>query len=231
MTPRECQYFTLDLWFDLWQNLSERNLSGSHVSKPSYTYYSLAEKYQEAHRHYHDLSHIDQSVGLWLKLRHLMNDPWACLLALVYHDCILDPYAKDNEVKSADEMERVYHEVGLFRDATLHSARRYVIATDHARLSDDNDVQLVCDIDLVALAADWDTFDRNTMKIFREYHQTDDQAFCEGRIKVLERLAARGVFQHPSFEPLEVIAQKNIHHSVERLKGFLLLLAEESKGR
>lgn len=227
-TTSDCQYFTRTLWFELWQNLSERNLSKSQVGNPSYAYYLLAEKYQGSHRHYHDLSHIDQSVGLWLKIRHLMNDPWACLLALVYHDCILDPYAKDNEAKSADEMERVYLEVGLFRDATLHFARRCVSATDHTHLSDDNDVQLVCDIDLVALAADWDTFDANTMKIFREYHQTDYPAFCQGRIEVLERLAARGVFQHPAFKPLETRAQQNIQHSVERMKGFLLLPAQES---
>lgn len=221
MTSRECKFFVLELWFEMWSILAARNQSTAHVGKPSFAYYQLAQMYQGNKRHYHDLLHIDESVDWWMRVGHLMNDPWACLMVLMYHDCVYDPRAADNEAMSADEMERMYLTLGLFRDSTLLFARHCLRATDHAQLSRSNDVQLVCDIDLIRLAESPEEFDRYTDLIRREYAQVSDQDFYRGRIEILERLAKRGVFQSEYFKMFEDKAQENIRRSVAQMRKML----------
>ena len=218
MTSRDCQFFNLELWFELWQVIEEQSRATSYVGKPSFAYYQLCERYQEPQRQYHILTHIDDGVAIWFNVFHLFCRPYAALLGWLYHDSIYRVMQLDNELKSASELVRVYEsDMRLDRyDPMLTWAIHHIKSTDHRSLSSSDDTKLVCDIDLFSLAATPELFAMNTEKIRLEYRQLSDQDFYLGRADFLEELSQRGIFQHPYFRPYEASAQENIAHSVAK---------------
>jgi len=215
MTSRECKFFVLALWFEMWSILVARNASTAHVGKPSYRYYLLAQAHIALNRLYHGLAHIDDVVAWWYLAFGEFEDPWAALLALMFHESVFDPKSKINERNSAVLLTEAWVEIGLFPDLTLAKSRHQIKATSHRRKAKRNDTKLVCDIDLLPLAFSTDLFDANTELIRRENDHLSDQEFYEDRTLFLAELAERGVFQHQFFKCYEEAAQANIARAIK----------------
>ncbi len=144
----------------------------------------LRRRHAEPHRAYHDAAH----VGL-LWLRHLMHggDPGdrGLALAILFHDAVYEPLAKDNEARSAALLaELVPGDTGWAQDAILATA-------DHlAYAGDDSRVLRLLDLDLTPLAETPAVFARNTALLRREYAAVIEPVWRAGRGQVLARFAA-----------------------------------------
>lgn len=62
----------------------------------------LVDAYSQKHRRYHTGAHIDHCLQELDAAPGLAVEPAEVELALWFHDAIYDPYASDNEAKSAD---------------------------------------------------------------------------------------------------------------------------------
>lgn len=144
----------------------------------------LLRRYGEPHRAYHDAAH----AGL-LWLRHLMHggDPGDrdMALAILFHDAIYEPLAKDNEARSAALL------AALVPDAADWVRGAILATADHAaERGGDCRVLRLLDLDLTPLAERPDVFARNTGLLRREFAAVSDAAWRLGRARLLARLAA-----------------------------------------
>jgi len=144
----------------------------------------VAKHYAEPHRAYHDTAH----VGL-LWLRHLMHGGDAgdrdLALAILFHDAIYDPMARDNEARSAELLGRVMPgDTGWPQQAILATADHLAYSGEDCRIA------RLLDLDLTPLAEAPDVFARNTRLLRREYTAVSEPAWRNGRRAVLQRFAA-----------------------------------------
>lgn len=61
----------------------------------------LIRCYSERHRHYHDLSHIENCLKKFQEVRYLCDFPNEVEMALWFHDAVYDVTRNDNESLSA----------------------------------------------------------------------------------------------------------------------------------
>ncbi|CAO5230409.1 HD domain-containing protein [Frankia sp. AgKG'84/4] len=154
----------------------------------------LARRYQEPGRHYHTLRHIAETTAA-LRVLIAAERPWAddeqeitaaCVLAVYFHDAVLDPRMVDNERRSADLAAAVLARLGC-PDTVGAAVARLVLATATHR-SDERDEALVNDADLRILARHSIAYDRYVRRVRREYGWLDDEKWREGRTRVLRGL-------------------------------------------
>lgn len=144
----------------------------------------LRDRYAEPHRGYHDAAH----VGL-LWLRHLMHggDPGDrdLALAILFHDAVYDPMARDNEARSAD----LFAALVPGGSAWVQNAIR--ATADHlAYAGQDCRIQRLLDLDLTPLAELPEVFARNAALLRREYAAVAEPDWRAGRRRVLEGFLA-----------------------------------------
>lgn len=133
----------------------------------------ILDKYDESHRFYHNWNHIQYMLDLAEDMGILTEQ---LHLAIIFHDIIYDPKAKDNEEKSA-ELFYSYIQDSEIRQAILDTKHH----TPSSKLS-----KQLCDLDLHNLYNDFDVFYDNSMSIFKEYQFVDFKIYKEERRKILE---------------------------------------------
>jgi predicted metal-dependent HD superfamily phosphohydrolase len=144
----------------------------------------LRARYGEPHRAYHDAAH----VGL-LWLRHLLHGGDAgdrdLALAILFHDAVYAPLAKDNEERSAALL------AALVPGDTSWAQSAIRATADHlAYTGQDCRVRRLLDLDLTPLAERPAVFDRNTAFLRHEYAAVPAADWRSGRALVLGRFAA-----------------------------------------
>ena len=174
----------------------------------------LHRRHAEPHRAYHDAAH----VGL-LWLRHLMHggDPADrdLALAILFHDAVYDPMAKDNEARSAALLAAlVPGETGWAQEAILATADHMAYAGGDCR------VLRLLDLDLTPLAERGAVFARNTGFLRREYAAVAEADWRAGRRRVLERFAAApAIFRTRLGAAYEAPARENIAAEISALSA------------
>jgi predicted metal-dependent HD superfamily phosphohydrolase len=150
----------------------------------------LRRRHGEPHRAYHDDAH----VGL-LWLRHLLHggDPGDrdLALAILFHDAVYEPLAKDNEERSAALLAALVPGDTGWAQAAIRAT------ADHLA-HDGTDCRMLrlLDLDLTPLAEAPAVFARNTAFLRREYAAVEEAAWRAGRGAVLARfLAAPRIFR------------------------------------
>jgi len=155
----------------------------------------LRERYDEPHRRYHDLRHIETVLTLVDELaaaEDLGDDQRAVLrLAAWFHDAVYDPTATDNEESSALLAETTLTEVGASLGVVVEVARLVRLTTAHEAAADDLVGAVLCDADLAVLASRPDRYDAYSAAVRQEYAFVPDEQFRAGRAEVLQRLLAR----------------------------------------
>lgn len=144
----------------------------------------LLRRHTEPHRGYHDAAH----VGL-LWLRHLMHGGDSAdrdmALAILFHDAVYEPLARDNEARSAGLFaEMVPHGSAWVQDAIRATADHLGYAGQDCR------IRRVLDLDLTPLAELPPVFARNTALLRREYAAVTEPDWRAGRRRVLAGFAA-----------------------------------------
>ena len=183
----------------------------------------LRLRYGEAHRHYHDMSHIDAMLAGFAAVRESLENPGAVELAVWYHDAVYDPHAGDNEAESAELLKAEL--TGRIDDATLRRAEGMIRATFGHRLPEDldsgerSDCAAFLDLDLAILGADETAFDAYDDNIRKEYDFVPDDLYRPARRAVLEGFLGRPrlYFTEPASRQLELPARTNLQRAIDRL--------------
>ena len=155
------QYLTVleKSWFELHRHY--------HFSEPQKIFNKLIAAYSEKQRAYHTLQHLYECLVFLDLIRADLNDAYAVALTLWFHDAVYDPQAKDNELKSAELFEQ-YLSQDLSIDI-VQKIKRWILATQMHKATDELDLQFLLDIDLAILAASPERFTEYEQQIQQEY--------------------------------------------------------------
>lgn len=175
-----------------WADLT----SGSPAS-PSMclrVYDAIKSQYDGAGRHYHSFDHIDRV--LTYQEQYLPDAPTEVKLALWFHDIVYYPGFKLNERMSAKLMLHLLSAHGpaahqVFADDTVVKTAAPLVRATESHLATDANSAIVCDLDLLSLAADPEEYARGTALIRREFEQYPDNLWELGRKIFIERFLAR----------------------------------------
>jgi predicted metal-dependent HD superfamily phosphohydrolase len=204
-------------WSDLWQKLGLK-------SNPQPAFDHLVQAYAEPQRAYHTLEHIRDCLAQFDQVSMLAERPVEVETALWLHDVVYDPRASDNEERSAGWAENVLGRHGA-PAVVIERICDLILATKHRAAPAGGDTTLLADIDLSILGRDVKTFERYERQIRQEYRFVPEQAFRQGRAKILETFLEREFIYQVFFfrERYEARARENLSGSISRLRGELPL--------
>lgn len=158
----------------------------------------LTPRYEEPHRAYHGLPHIEALLQGQRMHQELIRDHEAVTLAIWFHDVIYNTSRQDNEERSAELAGEMLSQVGAELEL-IDSVQRKVRATQRHEWTDgDPDTAVFLDLDLAILAVAPPAYDRYAAQIACEYGWVPDAAYRQGRTKVLQGFLAR---EHIYFTP------------------------------
>jgi predicted metal-dependent HD superfamily phosphohydrolase len=176
----------------------------------------LATRYGEPHRAYHTAAHIAEVLRWFDTVADDIgwNDPAAVYLAVLFHDAIYDPLAKDNEARSAvlaRELAGAGPRTCELIELTAHHGR-----IDHADV--DPDAGLFLDSDTAILGAPADAFDAYDAAIAIEYKAVPEAAYRTGRRAFLEQMLVKPrIFLTDYFhDRLDATARANLRRTLAR---------------
>ena len=166
-------------------------------------------------RPYHDLGHVEHALETSLFLAEDLSPAEGArvVLALVYHDAVYDPRANDNEARSAAVARQALASLSVEK-ADLAEIERLILLTRDHHASDPLGT-LVVDADLAILQASAERYDAYAAAIREEYAFVPEEAYREGRRRVLEGLLARRLFTSPLLD--EAAARANLKREIGRL--------------
>lgn len=183
----------------------------------------LQERYAEPQRAYHSWRHVSELLAYWDETQADLRRPLAVLAAILFHDAVYEPFAKDNEAKSANLL--LAKAANWLSSDDLALAYVCILATTAHELAHDlagdmqNDMARFLDMDLAILAAPAERFDEYEAEVRREYAAAPDAAFRVGRRQVLERFLARQklFFSDWGAARFEAAARQNLTRSIAAL--------------
>lgn len=175
----------------------------------------LTTLYSQAHRRYHNINHINDCLA---ELEQFTcssisrGDLELIERAIWYHDAVYNPYSTQNEIRSAALLpHNVNHPV--IREAIYATAKHTVTQEKLDPIS-----QVVLDIDLSGFGKPWHIVERNAQNIRKEYYNTSDFDFYQGRVKFLETIAQRESLYYTDYfkEKYHEMSQKNLKIELDR---------------
>ncbi len=195
-----------------WQQFSAQiNLEYAQAEA---LYLVLYSAYSEPQRYYHTVQHIIECLALLDHIKDELEDAVAVQVAIWFHDVVYDPKASDNELQSAELMQKYCSH--FLDQAQLEKVYAWILATQQHQATLEPDLNAVLDIDLAILGRDAKRFAEYQQQIQQEY------AWVEPEIYQLKRAA---VLQHfYSMQPLyqtEYFQHNFEHRAKENLKAFL----------
>ena len=200
-------------WDALWKRIEA-------YGDPHPPYHDLAQRLAEPHRAYHTMRHIQHCLEEMARVRPLAAQPDAMEMALWYHDAIYETHAADNEEQSATLAAHTLRHAAV-PEAFVQTVMRLILATKHHTAVDgDPDTRLLVDIDLTVLGQPAPIFDTYEAHIRQEYAWVPDQAFREGRGKIVRAFLLRPtIYTTDHFrQRYEAQARMNLARSLKLLE-------------
>lgn len=170
--------------------------------------YNLVKPYyEEPHRHYHNMDHInfmlDNSYVELTKQQHL---------AILFHDIVYIPNNHNNEELSVKLMRN------LIPDEDTFEASLIIMNTvDHIPTSDNS--KLVSDLDMLSIGLDYERFENDTNNIRKEFSHLSDKEWRRGRCDFLVDMYGKDRIFHTDYyhERYEKQAKENITRAISEL--------------
>lgn len=185
----------------------------------------IAARYNEPHRHYHTLQHLEDAFTHYRKVEHMMMDPDMVAFALFFHDIIYDPQSRYNEEDSAQYAETILRRIPQLSRRHVNHIMYMILATkSHDNPYKDRDTRYLLDIDLAILASDNQQYRAYADNIRREFnHIASDKDFMRARRdKMLIPFSERQIYTTKYFKKrYEQKAQENIRREIERINSKL----------
>ncbi|HEY5927465.1 MAG TPA: hypothetical protein VIV11_37530 [Kofleriaceae bacterium] len=164
----------------------------------------LAASYGESHRAYHNATHIAEVLGWFDRIADDIGwlEPAEVYVAIVFHDAIYAPGAKDNEARSAKWAREarlatgIEPTSGLPLDAIMVDRDRVAelieLTARHGHIDKaDHDASLFLDCDMAIVGAPAAQFAAYDEAIAIEYKHVPPDAYRAGRRAFLEGLLAK----------------------------------------
>ena len=200
-------------WLELWQRLGAQGSGHSILAH-------LDAAYAEPGRAYHNTDHIRDCLAQFDSARTIAQRPDEVEAALWFHDAVYVPGGSDNEDRSASLAEAALMACGVALEVVGRIAQM-VLATRHLTMSNDHDVQLICDVDLSILGREPPVFDEFEQRIREEYDWVPEPVYRTSRAEILTGfLRRRAIYQTASFrDRYETQARSNLQRLVAQLTG------------
>lgn len=144
--------------------------------------------YNEAHRHYHNLTHIRRLFNTATRHNIYLTDTQR--VAIFFHDIIYDPKSSTNEEDSVTRMRELCRAETPEDEIVLNNAEQIILYTKH-HVFPEVETAIVLDLDLHELGADWDRFVYNDKNIRKEYSFVSDEQWVVGRGDFMEKMLNR----------------------------------------
>lgn len=182
----------------------------------------LLRRWDEPHRVYHDLEHLDDV------LRHLdvLRDdgeevPLTVELAAWFHDAVYDLVPRSDEQRSAALARERLAGLGVAEGVVAEVERLVLLTAGHAPAPGDAAGAVLCDADLAILAASPRRYGRYAAAVRAEYARVPEADFRRGRAAVLRDLLERPrIFATVTGSSRwEARARENVTAEVARLTG------------
>ncbi|MEU8900196.1 metal-dependent phosphohydrolase [Nocardia sp. NPDC048505] len=149
----------------------------------------LVRRYREPHRRYHTVDHLAVMLAAIDELGGDARDVDAVRYAAFFHDAIYAVDRSDNEERSAELAEEQLGRLGLATELVAEVGRLVRLTARHDPEPGDRNGAVLCDADLVVLAADEPGYAAYTAAVRAEYRHVPDELFRAGRAAVLAGLA------------------------------------------
>ncbi|HEV2860608.1 MAG TPA: hypothetical protein VGX48_06360 [Pyrinomonadaceae bacterium] len=179
----------------------------------------LTRLYSGTDRHYHNLHHVAEMLRLLEQFS--AEDYTAVRFAAWFHDAVYDTREATNEEESAALAGRALDEMRV-PSRTISLARRLILATKkHEAEGGPPDLGLFLDADLSILGAPEETYAAYGEAIRREYAWVPEEAYREGRLKVLTNFLRRGrlFYTGRMAARFEARARHNLSHEIKVLSA------------
>jgi dephospho-CoA kinase len=184
---------------------------------------ALRDAYGGSGRFYHTMGHIAAMLRRVTRLEEkgLLREPVLVRFAVLFHDAVYDPKAKDNEVRSAD----LWREFATGAGATLsleevERVGGYIERTaQHMDGPASGDLAHFLDADLATLGLDAAAYAEYARHVRLEYAHVPAGDFAKGRSKVLSSFlnAPSLYFTKEAAAELEDAARSNLEAEIARL--------------
>jgi predicted metal-dependent HD superfamily phosphohydrolase len=201
---------------DRWHRL----LAAFALPESNESFDRLLDAYSQKHRHYHTVAHIDHCLQELDAAPGLAVEPAEAELALWFHDAVYDPYASDNEAKSAAWACELLTRGGVGNER-VERVRAHILATRHEAPAELADSKLVVDIDLSILGVDEEAYARFEINVRQEYRWVPGPLFRSKRAEILESFLARPSIYStgPFHDRYEASARRNLTAAIAALRG------------
>jgi predicted metal-dependent HD superfamily phosphohydrolase len=170
---------------------------------------TIAGRYNERKRHYHNLVHVTRLLALCDELG--ICDP-DIMLAVIYHDIIYRPGSLKNEEKSAAYALESLGRLGVNPDR-MGQVCEMILATANHLIPQDNPLtQTLLDLDMSILGSPREDYQAYADGVRKEYPWLPGVVFEKKRRQFLERVLAEEYIFHTDLfrEKYEGSARANI---------------------
>lgn len=187
-------------------------------SENTKTYNQLLSHYNQKHRYYHNIHHINAVLNHLKQVRHLANNYDAIEIALWFHDAIYKIFSSTNELDSANWATSFLDKNGASQELST-KVHALIMATLHNTIPIDNDEKLMVDIDLSILGCTPDFYSSFESWIRKEYKLIPGFVYKKKRKEILSSFLVRDrIYSHDFFyEKLEQTARANIKNAISHL--------------
>lgn len=179
--------------------------------------------YKAKNRHHHNLIHLEHVINELKSIQAEVMDWDVLLFSVFYHDIVYQSTAKDNEEKSAAFAQKRLARIQL-PETKITRVINQILATKTHAISSDLDTNYFLDADLSILGQEWESYEKYSICIKKEYAIYPDFLYNLGRKKALIHfLAFEDIFKTTYFkEKYEKQARINIEREIESLTSFFL---------
>ncbi len=147
----------------------------------------LLERWQEPHRHYHDVRHLAHALDALAAISD--GEPSRPVaLALWFHDAVYAGSPGSDEERSAELAQAELEAAGLPRAEVEEVHRLVLLTAGHSPEPGDHAGALVVDADLAVLGQPPGRYHYYVRNVRLEHQQLPDPVFASGRLGVVERL-------------------------------------------
>ena len=144
-------------------------------------------------------------------------DGFALEAAIWFHDVIYDPRSGENERNSAEFAAEGFSSI---EDPEFHSdLERLIVVTDHRDPPVMDDERIICDLDLMILGRNAESYRAYTEAIRKEFSHVPDDLYSKARRSVLQAFLDRPTIYHmePMRDQFEETARRNLKSELEEL--------------
>lgn len=204
-----------DRWMHCWSVVGANDPSGLEK-----LFSELMACYNEGHRHYHTVQHLEECFEVLGHALHLATHPSEVEIALWFHDAIYDTHKSDNELRSAEWARDSASSFGVHPEISKR-IYDFIMFTRHTVEPIGIDAQVLIDVDLAILGAQPDRFQEYERQIRKEYEWVPEPLFRLKRAEVLQNFLSRPHIY--STEPFRHHFESQARRNIENAKTILQL--------